>query len=64
MDLSPFILKPQCECLNENDEHPLTAALAAGGGFLQSDCDEQVTNLIFSWIKINVFVIVNHFHYI
>ncbi|KAK9736664.1 PITH domain [Popillia japonica] len=42
MDLSPFILKAQCECLNENDEHPLTNALSTGGGFLQSDCDEQL----------------------
>lgn len=42
MDLSPFILKAQCECLNENDEHPLSNALTAGGGFLQSDCDEQL----------------------
>lgn len=42
MDLFPFILKAQCECLNENDEYPLTNALAAGGGFLQSDCDEQL----------------------
>ncbi|KRT79143.1 Thioredoxin, partial [Oryctes borbonicus] len=42
MDLSPFILKAQCECLNEDDEHPLSNALAAGGGFLQSDCDEQL----------------------
>ncbi|GJQ66051.1 hypothetical protein Trydic_g4139 [Trypoxylus dichotomus] len=42
MDLSPFILKAQCECLNEDDEHPLSNALAAEGGFLQSDCDEQL----------------------
>lgn len=42
MDLSPFILKQQCECLNESDDHPFTHCLTADGGFLQSDCDEQV----------------------
>lgn len=42
MDLSPFILKQQCECLNESDEHPFQHCLTSSGGFLQSDCDEQV----------------------
>lgn len=42
MDLSPFILKTQCECLNENDEHPLSDALTAGDGFLESNCDPQL----------------------
>ncbi|KAB0804784.1 hypothetical protein PPYR_01754 [Photinus pyralis] len=42
MDLSPFILKANCECLNENDDHPFAHCLQAGGGFLQSDCDEQL----------------------
>lgn len=42
MDLSPFITKGQCECLNESDEHPFAHALTSGGGFLQSDCDEQL----------------------
>lgn len=42
MDLSPFISKSQCECLNESDDHPLVNCLTSGGGFLQSDCDEQV----------------------
>ncbi|KAF5274783.1 hypothetical protein FQR65_LT00366 [Abscondita terminalis] len=42
MDLSPFILKANCECLNEHDDHPFTHCLQAGGGFLQSDCDEQL----------------------
>lgn len=45
MDLSPFILKAQCECLNESDDHPFADCLSAEDGFLQSDCDEQ---LIFS----------------
>lgn len=42
MDLTPFILKANCECLNENDDHPFTNCLQAGGGFLESDCDEQL----------------------
>lgn len=42
MDLSPFILKQQCECLNESDDHPFQHCLSSSGGYLQSDCDEQV----------------------
>lgn len=42
LDLSPFIMKGQCECLNESDEHPLAHCLESEGGFLQSDCDEQL----------------------
>ncbi|XP_017776586.1 PREDICTED: thioredoxin-like protein 1 [Nicrophorus vespilloides] len=42
MDLNPFITKAECECLNEADDHPLAHCLQAGGGFLQSDCDEQL----------------------
>ncbi|CAG9766186.1 unnamed protein product [Ceutorhynchus assimilis] len=42
MDLSPFIAKAECECLNESDEHPLAHALTSNGGYLQSDCDEQL----------------------
>jgi len=42
MDLNTFISKNQCECLNEDDEHPFTHCLTSGGGFLQSDCDEQL----------------------
>lgn len=46
MDLSPFISKSQCECLNESDEHPLSHCLTSGEGFLQSDCDEQVSHFM------------------
>lgn len=42
MDLNVFITKNQCECLNEADDHPLAHALTSGGGYLQSDCDEQL----------------------
>lgn len=42
MDLSPFITKAQCECLNESDDHPLQHCLTSGGGYLESDCDEQL----------------------
>lgn len=42
MDLSTFIDKAQSECLNEDDDHPYTHCFTSGGGFLQSDCDEQL----------------------
>jgi len=42
MDLSTFIDKAQSECLNEDDDHPYAHCLTSGGGFLQSDCDEQL----------------------
>eukprot|EP00088_Acartia_fossae_P032234 TRINITY_DN33023_c0_g1_i1.p1 TRINITY_DN33023_c0_g1~~TRINITY_DN33023_c0_g1_i1.p1 ORF type:complete len:300 (+),score=73.88 TRINITY_DN33023_c0_g1_i1:41-901(+) len=42
MDLATFISKAQCECLNEDDEHPYSHCLTSGGGYLQSDCDEQI----------------------
>jgi len=44
MDLSSFINKAHCECLNESDEHTLAGALTSQEGFLESDCDEQVSN--------------------
>ncbi|XP_058058997.1 thioredoxin-like protein 1 [Anopheles bellator] len=42
LDLTTFIQKNQCECLNEADEHPLSNALSSSGGHLASDCDEQL----------------------
>nr|CAD7458387.1 unnamed protein product [Timema tahoe] len=42
MDLSTFIYKQQCECLNESDDHPFVNCLTSSGGFLESDCDEQL----------------------
>ena len=42
MDLGTLIEKSGCECLNESDEHTLEHALTSKGGYLESDCDEQV----------------------
>ncbi|KAL1132615.1 hypothetical protein AAG570_010567 [Ranatra chinensis] len=42
MDLSSFILKMNCEALNESDEHPLAHCLSSSDGYLESDCDEQL----------------------
>ncbi|OXU18787.1 thioredoxin-like protein 1 [Nasonia vitripennis] len=42
MDLSSFIMKAQCECLNESDDHCLDHCLTSNGGYLESDCDEQL----------------------
>ncbi|WAR29944.1 TXNL1-like protein [Mya arenaria] len=42
MDLSTFINKSGCECLNEADDHPLAHCLSSKGGYLESDCDEQL----------------------
>lgn len=42
MDLNVFISKNECECLNEADDHPMVHSLTSAGGFLQSDCDEQL----------------------
>jgi len=42
MDLNTFLAKASSECLNEDDEHPYTHCITSGGGYLQSDCDEQL----------------------
>lgn len=42
MDLTPMIMKNNCECLNEHDEHTLEHCLNPEGGYLASDCDEQL----------------------
>lgn len=42
LDLSSFIFKGGCECLNESDDHPLDHCLTSKGGYLESDCDEQL----------------------
>lgn len=50
MDLSAFINKSQCECLNDSDEHNLSGCLSPGSStWLESDCDEQlIINLAFN----------------
>lgn len=51
MDLGTFITKSECECLNEADDHPLTHALTGSGGYLSSDCDEQlIINITFNQV--------------
>ncbi|EDW85090.1 uncharacterized protein Dwil_GK12794 [Drosophila willistoni] len=42
IELNTLISKQECECLNEADDHNLKNALASTGGYLQSDCDEQL----------------------
>lgn len=42
IDLSPFILTPQSECINANDDHPLINALIPGDDFLQSNSDARL----------------------
>lgn len=42
MEINTFISKQECECLNEADDHPMIHCLTSNGGFLQSDCDEQL----------------------
>lgn len=43
VELSPFITKSGCECLNESDDHPLAHCLDnSTQTYLESDCDEQL----------------------
>jgi len=42
MDLTSMITQAGCECLNESDDHTFLHALSSKGGFLESDCDEQL----------------------
>ncbi|RUS82825.1 hypothetical protein EGW08_009401 [Elysia chlorotica] len=49
MDLAFLINKSGSECLNESDEHTFDHALNSKGGYLESDCDEQlIMNLAFN----------------
>ena len=42
-DLSHLILKAQCECLNQSDDHPWDNILNTSPSvYLESDCDEQI----------------------
>lgn len=42
VDLVSFIAKSSCECLNDADDHPFVNSLSTSGGYLESDCDEQL----------------------
>lgn len=42
MDLASFIDDSGTECLNESDDHKLAHAFNPKGGYLESDCDEQL----------------------
>ncbi|XP_011494907.1 PREDICTED: thioredoxin-like protein 1 [Ceratosolen solmsi marchali] len=42
IDLNSFIMQAQCECLNESDDHSFAHCLSSHGGYLESDCDEQL----------------------
>lgn len=42
IDLTSEINMSGVECLNESDDHPLQHALSNQGGYLASDCDEQL----------------------
>lgn len=50
VELTTFITKSGCECLNESDDHPLAHALDTNKQtYLESDCDEQlIITLAFS----------------
>jgi hypothetical protein len=52
MDLSSFINKSGCECLNDSDENPLAHSLTSKGGYLESDCDEQVSSSSLLLLKV------------
>jgi len=59
MDLSSFINKAHCECLNETDEHGLVGALTSEGGFLESDCDEQVSEYL-SVVYLSISIVIGN----
>lgn len=42
VNLSSFIYKGQCECLNESDDHALLPFLENANRYLESDCDPQL----------------------
>lgn len=43
VELSPFIMKSGCECLNESDSHPFKDCMTSNKDlYLESDCDEQL----------------------
>lgn len=64
MDLSSFIMKNQCEALNDADDHPLSG-LIENRSYIESDCDQQlILSLTFTQSvkvhSIKVSQVVNH----
>ena len=59
MDLDTLLDKKLCECLNEADDHPYEHALTSGGGYLESDCDEQlILSLAFNQVQVEILICV------
>jgi thiol-disulfide isomerase/thioredoxin len=42
LDLTSLIAKSECECLNDDDEHPWENMLKSDDSMARSDCDEQL----------------------
>lgn len=61
MDLGSFIMKNQCEALNDSDDHPLSALLESRG-YIESDCDQQlIISLTFTQsVKVHSIKVSNH----
>jgi len=66
MELNSFIMKSQCEALNDSDNHPLLA-LIENNGYIESDCDQQlILSLAFKQpvkvhsIKVSLLLIVSN----
>lgn len=62
-DLLFLLENKKCECLNEDDDHPLKNALDCGPKYLESDCDEQVNHIAVSviiWMNTNAAFLYSH----
>lgn len=42
----PFVNKAGCECLNESDDCGFDNCLTKDSSYLESDCDEQVPDIL------------------
>ena len=62
MDLLFLLESKKCECLNQDDDHPLKNALRPGPEYLESDCDEQVNRhiAVFTVIWMNANTVLTH----
>ena len=59
-NINSLMEKSGTECLNESDEHGLEHCLKKGGGYLESDCDEQVgfNGFVYPFIMFCLFIAV------